>query len=444
MNAEVKPIRTPAEQTLATELETVRAKFSGAKSVAKLRETAAASFLESGLPHRRIEEWKYTDLRALMREAAPLAPPPDAATIKAAKLLDPFPAIEARRLVLVNGAFVPELSDLKALEAGLTILPLACALAEGHKLVGKIGAIVPDTYDAALALNTAFLNDGVIIALEKGAKTEKPIHILHCTVGKSPIATFARALVVIGTSARASIVESFVGPDGIGYQANSALELYAGDDSALDFVRLQAEGDAAIHLSTLLAEIGARTKFSLHPVTTGAALSRFSVLLRFAGAGTEGKLAAANLLRGRQHADTTLVVDHATPGCTSRELNNSALDGVSRGIFQGKIIVRRAAQKTDARMATHALLLSDTAESDNKPELEIFADDVQCGHGATSGALDETLLFYFLARGIPRDQAEALLIQSFVGEAIETIAHEGLREALMERASIWLKERGKA
>ena len=441
MNAELKPIRTPAEQALAAEIEAVRAKFSGARTLAKLREKAAASFLESGLPHRRIEEWKYTDLRALMREAAPLAPPPDAGAIKAAKTLDPFPGIAARRLVLVNGAFVPELSDLKALESGLTVLPLARALAEGHKLTEKIGAIAPDTYDAALALNTAFLNDGIIIALAEGAKIEKPIYIIHCHVGPSPVATFARALILLGASARATVIESHVGPNGVGYQANSALELYAGDDSELDFVRLQAEGDTALHLSTLLAEIGARTKFSLHPVTTGAALSRLSVLLRFAGEGTEGKLAAANLLRGRQHADTTLVVDHASPGCSSRELNKSALDGGSRGIFQGKIIVRPGAQKTDARMATHALLLSETAESDNKPELEIFADDVQCGHGATSGALDQNLLFYFLARGIPREQAEALLIQSFVGEALDMISHDGLREALIERASTWLKER---
>ncbi len=427
MNAEVKPIRTPAEQTLAAAIEATRARFSGTKSVAKLREQAAESFLASGLPHRRIEEWKYTDLRTLMREAAPLAPPPDAAAIKAAKTLDPFPKIEARRLVLVNGAFVSELSDLKALESGLTILPLARALAEGHKLTEKIGAIVPDTYDAALALNTAFLNDGVIIAIDQGAKIEKPIHIIHCHVGKSPVATFARALISVGASACATVIESFAGSDGVGYQANHALELHAGDGSELDFVRLQAEGDAAVHLSTLLVEIGAKAKFSLHPVTTGAALARLSILLRFAGANTEGKLAAANLLRGRQHADTTLVVDHASPDCASRELNKSALDGTSRGVFQGKIVVRRGAQKTDAKMATHALLLSESAESDNKPELEIFADDVVCGHGATSGALDQNLLFYCLARGIPRKEAEALLIQSFVGEAIETIAHAGLR-----------------
>jgi Fe-S cluster assembly protein SufD len=312
MNAEVKPIRTPAEQALAAAIEAARAKFSGGKPVAKLREKAATSFLESGLPHRRVEEWKYTDLRALMREAAPLAPPPDAGAIKAAKKIDPFPGVGARRLVLVNGAFVPELSDLKALEPGLTILPLARALAEGHKLTEKIGAIAPDTYDAALALNTAFLNEGVIVALEKGAKTEKPIHIVHCHTGKSPVATFARALISIGASARASFIESFTGPNGVAYQANNALELYVGDDSELDFVRLQAEGDAALHLATLLCEIGARAKFSLHPVTFGAALSRLSILLRFAGSGSKGKLAAANLLRGRQHADTTLVVDHTT------------------------------------------------------------------------------------------------------------------------------------
>jgi Fe-S cluster assembly protein SufD len=191
----------------------------------------------------------------------------------------------------------------------------------------------------------------------------------------------------------------------------------------------------------LLAKIGNEAKFSLHPVTSGASVSRYSVTLRFAGKGIDGRMAGANLLRGRQHADTTLVLDHAMPNGTSRELIKSALDDESRGIFQGRILVRRAAQKTDARMATHALMLSDNAESDNKPELEIFADDVQCGHGATSGAIDETLMFYFLARGIPRKEAEALLIQSFVAESIEMIAHEGLREALLLRVADWLKTR---
>lgn len=441
MNAEVRPIRTSAEQALAASIEQASGKLPGDGAVKKLRETAAKAFLESGLPHRRVEEWKYTDLRALMRDAAPLAPPPGKNEIEQAKNLDPFPGIEVRRLVLVNGGFVAELSDIKALEKGLSIVPLVRALADGDPLVQRIGGLKPDTYDAALSLNTAFLNDGVLIEIADGAKLARPIHILNVHVGSAPSSTYARSLIVAGENSQATIVESFAGPDGIAYQTNSAAEFHVGDNASLDLVRLQAEGKSALHLSTLLAKIGNAAKLSLHPVTTGAAVSRYSITLRFAGKGVEGRLAGANLLRGRQHADTTLVLDHAMPNGTSRELIKSALDGESRGIFQGRILVRRAAQKTDARMATHALMLSDSAESDNKPELEIFADDVQCGHGATSGAIDETLMFYFLARGIPRKEAEALLIQSFVAEPIETVAHEGLREALLARAADWLKAR---
>jgi Fe-S cluster assembly protein SufD len=160
--------------------------------------------------------------------------------------------------------------------------------------------------------------------------------------------------------------------------------------------------------------------------------------MKCAGAGTTLRLDGASLLNGKQHGDTTLLVDHAAGGCVGRELFKSVLDGESRGVFQGKIIVRPGAQKTDARMMTRALLLSEDAEADNKPELEIFADDVQCGHGATSGALDDNLKFYLMARGIPEKDAEALLIQSFVGEAVETIAHEGARGALMDATLRWL------
>ncbi len=440
MNAEIRPVRTSAEQALVASIDSARARFKGSAQLTKLRETAAKAFAESGLPHRRIEEWKYTDLRSLVREAAPLAPLPDNTTIAESKKLDSLQEVEARRLVLVNGSFVPSLSDLAALENGLTIVPLAQALVEGHELTKRIGELQPETYDAALALNTAFLNDGLLIDLAKDAKIERPIQIVHYSSGKAS-ATFARSLVVVGSNAKVTVIESFSGPDGIAYQSNSAMELHIGEGAHFDFVRLQAEGNAAIHLSTLLVKISANAHLSFHPVTTGAAVSRYSISLRFDGKGIEGRLAGANLLRARQHADTTLVLDHAKPNCSSKELIKSVLDGESRGIFQGRIVVKPDAQKTDARMATHALMLSEMAESDNKPELEIFADDVQCGHGATSGALDETLLFYFLSRGIPRNEAEALLIQSFVAEAIEMIAHEGLREALLKRAANWLQAR---
>ena len=187
-----------------------------------------------------------------------------------------------------------------------------------------------------------------------------------------------------------------------------------------------------------MASIGPHARFNEFLFTTGGTVVRNQLFVRFAGEGTIAGIRGATLLSGRQHADTTLVADHEVADCTSREVFKSVLDDESRGVFQGKIIVRPQAQKTDAKMATHALLLSETAEADNKPELEIFADDVQCGHGATSGALDQDLLFYLKARGIPAKEAEALLIQAFVGEAIEGIEHAGLRDALIDQVAAWL------
>jgi Fe-S cluster assembly protein SufD len=175
--------------------------------------------------------------------------------------------------------------------------------------------------------------------------------------------------------------------------------------------------------------------------TTGGGVVRNQAFVRFGGEGTVAGIRGASLLKGRQHADTTLVAEHAAADCTSREVFRSVLDEEGRSVFQGKIIVRPHAQKTDAKMMTNALLLSERAEADNKPELEIFADDVVCGHGATSGALDQELLFYLKARGIPAREAQALLIQAFVGEAVERIEHAGLRDALMDRVVAWLKAR---
>ncbi len=197
-----------------------------------------------------------------------------------------------------------------------------------------------------------------------------------------------------------------------------------------------------MHVFTLMAAVGAHARFNEFLFTTGGSVVRNQAFVHFGGEGTIASIRGANLLKGRQHADTTLVVDHAVANCTSREVFKSVLDEEARNVFQGKITVRPHAQKTDAKMSTHALLLSDKAEADNKPELEIFADDVQCGHGATSGALDEDLLFYLKARGIPPKEAEALLIQAFVGEAVEGIEHAGLRDALIDHVVAWVATRG--
>jgi Fe-S cluster assembly protein SufD len=442
MNAEILPIKTAAETALAASFAAARRALPGAGSVAALREDAFRRFESEGLPHRRVEEWKYTDLRALMREARPLASPPDAAAkARAERALATLVAIEARRIVFVDGAFVPELCDLAALEAGLTIRSTARALAAGDAHVtAHLGQVAPND-DVAVALNTAFMGDGAVIHVAAGVALARPLHLVFVNAGGEPASVFARSLAVIENGARAMLVETHLGVGASEHQVNAVLELKVGDEAHVDHVKITGEGAGALHVSTLMASIGAHARFNEFLFTTGSAVVRNQVFVRFAGEGTVAGIRGASLLKGRQHADTTLIADHAVPDCTSREVFKTVLDGESRGVFQGKIIVRPRAQKTDAKMATHALLLSETAEADNKPELEIFADDVQCGHGATSGDLDEDLLFYLKARGIPGKEAEALLIQAFVGEAVEGIEHAGLRDALMEDVAAWLQAR---
>jgi Fe-S cluster assembly protein SufD len=440
--AELTLMKNAAEQQLAAEWQKARALLPGA---APLREAAFEHFARTGLPHRRVEEWKYTDLRALMRDAKPLAAPPDAAAKARAK--DAGRAVgdgAFRRIVFVDGAFVPELSDLAALEAGLSISSMAAALTNGDTFVAeRLGANV-STEDAAVALNTAFMGDGAVIRVSAGAAIERPIQLVFAATGDKPAALFTRSLVIVESGARVMLVETHEGTAGRDYQVNTALELSVADDAHVDHIKITAEAANALHVSSLMANVGAHARFNTFAFTAGGAVVRNQLFLRFAGEGTIANIRGASLLRGRQHADLTLFVDHAVPNCQSREVFKTVLDDEARGVFQGKILVRPHAQKTDAKMASHSLLLSEDAEADNKPELEIYADDVQCGHGATAGALDDDLLFYLRARGIPMKEAEALLIQAFIGEAVEGIEHAGLREALMESAAKWLAERGEA
>jgi Fe-S cluster assembly protein SufD len=441
VNAEVAIIKTAAETALAREFAQARARLPGDKAVAAQREAAFDVFAKEGLPHRRVEEWKYTDLRALMRDAKPLANPPDAAARSRAKGAGAILGdVETRRLVFVDGAFVAELSDLKGLESGLSVRSLAQALADNDAtLAAHLGKLAPVS-DVAVALNTALMGDGAVIRIAAGSTIERPLHLLF-VASEKPAATFIRSLIVVEEGARAMLIESHEGPEGTDYQTNAVVELFVGDNAHVDHVKIIGEGADALHVSTLAAAIGAHARFNSFTFTSGGAVVRNQLFLNFDGEGTVAGIRGATLIKGRQHADTTLVANHIARDCQSREMFKSVLDGEAHGVFQGRIIVRPHAQKTDAKMMTRALLLSERAEADNKPELEIFADDVQCGHGATAGALDDELKFYLMARGIPAAEAEALLIQAFLGEAIEGIEHAGLREALMESATAWLKAR---
>lgn len=436
MNAELRVIKTQAEQALSAAYAGARDKLPGKGAVAALRDDAFREFDARGLPHRRVEEWKYTDLRALMRELNPLATPPDAgarARAKdAGKLLS---GVDCRRLVFVDGAFAPELSDLTA-EPGLSIGSMADALAKGDPVVmAHVGRTFPTT-DIAVSLNTALMGDGAVIRVAAGTALKRPIHLVFASREK-PSSAFVRSLIAVEKAAKAVIVESH--EDGM-LQMNAALELVVSDQAEVDFIKItQAR---ALHLFSLLASVGANAKLNTFAFTADSSLVRNQSFIRFAGEDTAAGIRGVSLLRGKDHVDNTLLIEHAAQGCESREQFKAVLDDEGHSVFQGKIVVKPGAQKTDAKMMTRALLLSDDAEADNKPELEIFADDVVCGHGATAGALDPGLKFYLMSRGIPDKEAEALLVEAFIDETIEEIAHEGIRNALKFAALKWLGARG--
>ena len=432
MNVELRATKTAAEQGLSDAFAAARASLPGKGALAKLRQDAFDRFDAKGLPHRRVEEWKYTDLRALMREAKPLAGP--AGEKPKGDIAPILSGVAADRIAIVNGRYEPAWSDVKA-DAGVTVTELFKYLAENPDT--RLGVNL-DIDDAAFWLNTAFMGGGVVVRIKDSVA--KPVHIAHVFSGDAA-AVYPRSLVIVEPGAQATLIESFSGPEGVDYQVNSALELIVGDNARLDHIQIGCDGAGALRVSTLGATIGAKAVYKDFTFTLAGAVVRNQTFVRFAGEGSEGAIDGASLLRGKQHVDNTLVITHAAGGCVSRERFKSVLDGESHGIFQGKIIVAPHAQKTDGKMMTRALLLSDEAEADNKPELEIFADDVVCGHGATAGALDPGLKFYLMSRGIPAPEAEALLIEAFIDETIEEIAHEALRDALKFAALKWLGSR---
>jgi Fe-S cluster assembly protein SufD len=434
--------KTETGRALSDAFAVVRGRLSGAGQVADRRRQAFEAYERLGLPHRRIEEWKYTDLRMLMREVFSLAAEPDAAALKrAGDAVKPHAIEGARRLVLVDGVFAPKLSHMADLEQGLGIRTLREVLESGDAAL-QAQLFAPENYDAIVALNSAVMTDGLVIEIADGAVLRKPLHIVHIASTESPAAMFTRSLLRLGNNAGATLVESYIAADGAkAYQVLDSLIVSIGNGARLDHVRLVEDGRDAFNISSAMVNLGAQAHFNSFGMTSGAGVSRYQAAIACAGEGSRVETNGVNLLNGRQHADSTLFLDHAVPNCTSREVFRAVVDDRAHSVFQGRIIVQPDAQKTDAKMMTRALLLSDEAEADNKPELEIFADDVTCGHGATTGALDESLLFYLRARGLSEKEAQALLIQAFVGEAIESIANDTLRDLAISAAQRWLEAR---
>ncbi|MEO1200024.1 MAG: Fe-S cluster assembly protein SufD [Pseudomonadota bacterium] len=425
---DLQKISTPAETALITALETLPQADGW---VREARAAAAERFRVTGLPHRRIEDWKYTDLRTLMREVAPLSESGGAVATP-----EHFADLATDRIVVSDGQIV----------AG--DMPEGVSVVATDDLLGQSDAWLRDVLTAemdgiaspVLDLNTALMRGGVVIRIAARTELTRPLQIAFVAGGEAE-ASFVRNVISVGEGAIAPILIGHEGPDGVAYQANTVTHVEVADRARVDLVRLQVEGDQATHLATVASRIAGNAVLNLFTITLGASLSRTQVAFRMEGQHSELRFSGAQLLRGTQHADTTMYVDHREPDCTSRELYKTVLDDKSRGVFQGKIMVHRDAQKTDGRMMSQALMLSTTAEIDNKPELEIYADDVQCGHGATAGQLDDDLMFYLKARGLPPAEAEKLLIAAFIGEAIEGIDIEPLRDAVSGAAMAWLDAR---
>jgi Fe-S cluster assembly protein SufD len=277
------------------------------------------------------------------------------------------------------------------------------------------------------------------VAIRISGSIEAPIEILSIVTEAEPRTVAGRMVFVLEEGASASLVETHLGNPGA-YVNSSVTEALLGPNSRLDRVKLQRDGRRAIHLANFQARLGERAILRDCTLTMGAGVTRQQGFISFEGEHADAKIAGAYLLRDRQHCDTRLLVKHRVPHCTSREVFKCVIDEEARGIFQGKVVVERGAQKTDGKQSSHALLLSPTAEFDAKPELEIYADDVACGHGATAGDLEEDHLFYLRSRGIPLSEARALLVSAFAAEAFEDIAHDPIRERLSDLAEAWLRE----
>jgi Fe-S cluster assembly protein SufD len=408
--------------------------------VAEARKTAIGAFAGLGLPHRRIEEWKYTDLRAALKEAFSPSLGPGAQVDARAleQALGPgLAGLDAVRLVFVDGAFAPALSRLDEQQGkAYHFDPLARGLERGFDwLTALVGDASGPKATAVVALNTAFMTDGALLRVAAGARLSKPIHLVFATSGAEKAAATTRNLVEIGADAEATILETHLALGEGAKQTNAVTELAIGDRAHVRHLKFTAgEAAGSAHVGTWLTRLGTESRYRAFQLTAGAPLVRNQLWVTFDGEGAKLDISGCFLGAGTDHIDTTLVVDHAVPGCESRELFKGVLADNARGVFQGKVIVRPDAQKTDGKQMAQVLMLSEDAEFDSKPELEIHADDVVCGHGSTAAELDPDMLFYCRARGIPLEVARTLLIESFVGEALDKIEDERLREALSEIA----------
>ena len=395
-----------------------------------LRENAFARFCEVGFPTARDEDWRFTNISSV-------AETPFQLSRRAVRLLpsdlQPWRMEGAAgQLVFVNGRFSAELSSVANLPQGVHISSLANQIEENPKEIeNQLGAYLNTERDAFCAMNTAFVEDGACIRIHRGAVLTAPIHLLFVSaVNGAPLMTHPRNLIIAEEGSQAAVIEDYVsfgaGDNGEAL-SNTATELVAHDNAIVSHYLIEREDTRAFNVSTLRIQQGRNANVASHSLLLGGAIVRNNVHPVLAGEGGECLINGLFIGSGRQHLDNYMYVEHAKPHCSSRQFYNGILDGHAHGVFHGRIIVHKDAQKTDAKQTNRNLLLSDDAQIDTKPQLEIYADDVKCTHGATIGQIEEDALFYLRSRGIDEGSARKLLLLAFAGECLGRMKEEGPR-----------------
>ncbi|MEE9292477.1 MAG: Fe-S cluster assembly protein SufD [Acidobacteriota bacterium] len=405
----------------------------GRSWIGAMRQEGIERFESLGFPSTRDEAWRYTNV-------APIATTPFALKPEArADALTPdlfeqlaFEPWECTHLVFINGRFSPELSRTRALPRGVEVGSLDEALDSRRELIEPhLGRLAGMEGQAFTALNAAFLRDGAFIHVPKGVVVDEPVHLLFVSsTNGTAVMSHPRNLIVVGEGSQVTVLESYAGLDAGASFTNVVTEIAAGDGAVVDHTLLQRDGEGAYHVGTVQARVGRGSSLSSHVISIGGALIRNDINVVLDGEGADCTLNGLYVTHGTQHVDNHTVIDHARPHGTSRELYKGVLEGRSRGIFDGTVIVRPDAQKTDARQVNRNLLLSDDALVDSKPTLLIRADDVKCSHAATIGQLEEDALFYLRSRGIGSGMARNILIQAFVSEILGRIRIEPVRTGL--------------
>jgi Fe-S cluster assembly protein SufD len=396
-----------------------------------LRAAGAREFESLGLPTTKVEDWHYTSVSSIAD--ASFVPMTGDSTGVSAETLAPYVFSAAwPTLVFVNGVYSAVLSNTDSLPAGIRVLPLAAAVTElGDLITRHLGTLAPPTRDGFTALNTSFLGEGVVMHVAKEMVIDVPVHVLFVTTDAGAGGMqHPRMLVVAERHAKATLVESWIGLTEAPYFSNAVAEVVVEDGATLHHLKVQREGVQASHVGTIEAHQGRDSHYVSFAFATGARLSRTNIYTVLDGEGCGTTLNGLTMLDGTQHGDVQTRIEHAQPNCFSRQIYKSVLDDTSHGVFNGKVYVQSIAQQTDGKQTNNTLLLSKTAQVDAKPQLEIFADDVRCTHGATVGQIDQTSLFYMKSRGIDAEMARQLLTYAFAAEVVETLENDTIREQL--------------